>query len=237
MHKSYPLVICDETTQQYQVNEPVFLVQNNSQLHFEDASTASLQFLVFFIRRKPKDLMAHMQRIMLCYEHQEEVLLYAALADFFVALKDAGIAIKKRVLSGVSNKLSADSRQNLQVGINDYRLVKGNPYSVLTSGVMNDLAMVIQSDGAHTGLVHDPLQIARDFIEYSQLEQAQKVLEEAVLSTPERADIHNDLLELYRLTNNNDGFDKLYLALDEIHHPMKDQWNDLKAYFDKKNEK
>ncbi|NOQ17125.1 MAG: hypothetical protein GQ581_08705 [Methyloprofundus sp.] len=237
MNESYPLVICDDVIQEYHTNEPVFLVQNSPQLHFNDTSEEALKLLVFAIRKNPKDLMAHMQRIMICYEHKEEAQLYAAVADFFVVLKDAGLAIKQRMIMGVRGKLSADARQSLLDGINDNRLVVGNTYCVLTSGIASYSEMVFTPVESKVDLVHDPLQIARDYIEYSQLEQAQKVLEDAVLSDPERVEIHNDLLELYRLTNNNDGFNEIYTALSDVHHPMKAQWNDLKTYFDKKNEK
>jgi hypothetical protein len=237
MNESYPLVICDDVIDEYHTNEPVFLVQNSLQFHFNDTSDEVLNLLTFAVRKKPKDLMAHMQRIMICYEHKEEAQLYAAVADFFMVLKGAGLAIKQRILTGVRSKLSADSQQNLLAAINDSHLVVGNTYCVLTSGIENDSEMVLTPVESKVDLVHDPLQIARDYIEYSQLEQAQKVLEEAVLSDPQQIEIHNDLLELYRLTNNNDGFNEVYAALSDVHHPMKAQWNDLKAYFDKKNEK
>jgi len=237
MNESYPLVICDNVIDEYNINEPVFLVRNSLQLHFNDTSDEALKLLTFAVRKKPKDLMTHMQRIMICYEHKEEAQLYAAVADFFMVLKGVGLAIKQRIFTGVRSKLSADSQQNLLVAINDNNLVIGNTYCVLTSGIENHSEMVLVPVKSKINLVHDPLQIARDYIEYSQLEQAQKVLEEAVLSDPQQIEIHNDLLELYRLTNNNDGFNKVYATLSDVPHPMKSQWNDLKTYFDKKNEK
>lgn len=233
------LVICDEgSTLDFEKNddyEPVFLLQNNKHFCINETNEEVLKYLVFSIRRKPKNLLTHLQRIMMCYQRNNEAQLYASLVDFFMVLQDSGLAIKKRVLAGARNQLSSSSVQSLLSSLNNKGLLQGNSYSVLTPGIESSDALV--SPAAVVDAVesnHDPLVIAHDYIEYSQLEEARIVLEEAILSTPERAELHKELLELYQATRNVDAFNSMLLALSKINHPMEAQWSELNAYFNHK---
>jgi len=236
MPESYSLVISDTVRtlsfSDYGFNEPVFLLENNTQLHFHGANDEILKDLVYTIIKQPRNLLTHLQRITLCYEKNNETQLSAALMDLFVVLEEAGDAIKQRMLVGARNHLSTPLFEQLQAYLNASQLIQGNVYTVLTRGLesRNDLVLVQQNDAVNS-IKHDPLQIAREYIEYSQLEEAVKVLESAILEMPQRSEIHTDLIELYQSTNDRDGFNKMQLALAKINHPMQAQWDVLNAYF------
>ena len=57
------------------------------------------------------------------------------------------------------------------------------------------------------------------------------MLESSILTTPDYIELHEDLLELYKSTNNIDAFHEMKFALSEINHPMQAQWDALNSYF------
>lgn len=234
---SYPLVIGDNGRNQCDFDEfgriePIFLLKkNNRQLRLENVNASVLNFLVISIIRKPKSLIIHLQRIILCYEQESSDRLYAALVDFFVVLKGKGLSIKQRVLAASRKSLSPVLRQRLQIYLTDHHLIQGNDYTVLTSGIESHLDMVILAPKEEVSMELDSLQIARDYIEYSQLEEAREVLESAIVKTPKYTELHVDLLELYKLTNNSDAFYEMNFVLSEIDHPMQAEWDTLNSFF------
>ncbi|NOR81756.1 MAG: hypothetical protein GQ529_13140 [Methyloprofundus sp.] len=235
MNESYPLVTGGEVSKhvfaEFEYSEPVFLLQNNKHLHIKEVNSYMLNFLTASILRTPKDLLIHLQRITLCYEQKDEDQLYAAIVDFFVVLQGAGLSIRQRVVDGSRNHLSPLLRQRLKNYLSNYHLIQGNIYSVLTSGLESNVELVVSQTEDKGELDHDPLKIARDFIEYSQLGEAKKMLETSILASPDYIELHEDLLELYKSTNDIDAFHEMKVALIEINHPMQTQWDALNSYF------
>jgi hypothetical protein len=82
---------------------------------------------------------------------------------------------------------------------------------------------------------YDPLAIARDHIEYSQLDEARQVLEIAVLERPTRWDFQEDLLDLYRSTRDTDSFNAMFTQLIESGITLNDKWHTLNNYFKGQN--
>ncbi len=213
-------------------NEPSFLLENNKQLYFYGANDDILKHLVYTIIKQPRNLLVHLQRIILCYENNSETQLSAALMDFFIVLEGRGSAIKQRMLAGARKHLSPLLFGQLQTYLNTAQLIQGNIYSVLTPGrESNNKLILVQGNEGDKNENHDPLQVARDFVEYSQLGEAVKVLESAIIETPQRSELHVDLIELYQSTGDHAGFNKMQLALANINHPMQLQWDALSSYF------
>jgi len=237
MQENFSLVIRDELHvvdySDVGFNEPGFLLENNKQLYFQGANDAMLRDLVYTLIKQPRNLLVHLQRIVICYEKNNEVQLSAALMDLFFVLDGVGNAIKQRMLAGSRKHLSTVLFEQLQTYINAPQFIQGNVYTVLTPGwePNDDLLLVQRNASNNKREEYDPLQVARDYIEYSQLEEAVKVLELAILEDPQRTELHTDLIELYQFTNDYDGFNKMQLALENINHPMQAQWAALKSYF------
>jgi len=237
MQENFSLVIRDELHvvdySDVGFNEPGFLLENNKQLYFQGANDAMLRDLVYTLIKQPRNLLVHLQRIVICYEKNNEAQLSAALMDLFFVLDGVGNAIKQRMLAGSRKHLSTVLFEQLQTYINAPQFIQGNVYTVLTPGwePNDDLLLVQRNASNNKREEYDPLQVARDYIEYSQLEEAVKVLELAILEDPQRTELHTDLIELYQFTNDYDGFNKMQLALENINHPMQAQWAALKSYF------
>ena len=69
--------------------------------------------------------------------------------------------------------------------------------------------MIVRSSEPISTKESDPLQLAQDFIEYSQLEQARVVLEKAVKANSNSKEIHEELLSLYQSTEDFANFQKI----------------------------
>jgi hypothetical protein len=81
----------------------------------------------------------------------------------------------------------------------------------------------------------DPLELARDFIDYSQLAQAQLVLEAAVFKQPDRLELHKELLAIYRSTRDKAGFHEMFNKLTQTDFALPEGWQLLDVYFNELN--
>ena len=140
-------------------------------LNYEDF----LEKLVFSITRRPKCLITHLQRIYFCFHKNLDEQLFAAIVDFMIVLNRRGRKISRRVIMGAKPRLSADQFNTLKDYLKndtaDANLLLGNQYSILTKGMIgiNKLVKHVETKNEYS---HDPLDIARDHIEYSQLDEA-----------------------------------------------------------------
>jgi len=200
--------------------------------------TDFLEKLVFRIARKPKHLISHVQRIYYCFHTNLNEQLFAAIADFLFVLNKRGQAISWRILIGAKSRLNTDQfdvlKNYLKDEYADVNLLSGNRYSIFTRGLLgvNDMVKPFKKPDQP---VYDPLELARDHIEYSQLEEAKQVLEEAILEQPTRLDIHHELLVLYQSTRDSAGFNQMLSELTQLGVDMIDEWAQLDNYFKGRN--
>ena len=190
-----------------------------------------LENLVFEITKNPKQLITHIQRINYCYKRQNSEQLFAALSDFFRVLEHKGVAISRRMFAGVKSKLAEDRVNELHNFLEGTAELTENKYCVLGIGIIGTVNLVqqIYSSGEDE---HDPLALARDYIEFSQLEDAKRVLEKAIVEISEREALHVELLRLYKATQDSEGFHKMYDALKTLDNPMQGEWDKLNKYFE-----
>lgn len=75
----------------------------------------------------------------------------------------------------------------------------------------------------------DPLVEAREYLEYSQIEKAREVLESALLRDPQRADLHAELLDIYRSTRDRQNLRRFLSQIDPANNPLVAEWEALAA--------
>ena len=193
-----------------------------------------LERLVFKVSQSPKYLQGHLERIYYCFQEHLDEQLFGALIDLLLVLKQDGKALGKRMVAGSKARITDDQCQALNNYINnrgaESRLMLLNRYSVFAKGLLSSADMV-QLAEVSGGNVLDPLKLARDYVEYSQLDSAISVLEEAILAQPERLELHHELLSLYRSTHNAVGFNKTYNDLSQRNISLPAEWAQLNAYF------
>ncbi|MBD9356613.1 type IV pilus assembly protein FimV [Methylomonas albis] len=189
----------------------------------------TLNALVFKVGRQPKDLLAHVRRIYFCYDQHLAEQLYAALLDLLIVLDGKGSLISRRMIEASRSRLNSGQFQALHKTTG--RAQFGNPYSLFSSGITGSRELV--SSQQQTEMQHDFLELANDFIEYSQLEQAMDVLETGISLHPERADLQQALLELYKSIGNRERFQIHQQRFSDSGVALLEEWLVLAQFFDR----
>jgi hypothetical protein len=238
------LIACSDA--QNTSNKPtkfnIFLLSDADAFNFTDNKLPDngLKNIVFLVARKPKRLITHIQRIYHCYQNNLQEQLFAALVDLLVILNRRGKAISQRMIIGAKSKLSEEQYKTLKKCMTedfDVALLTGNQYSVFTKGLIGtgNLVQQIETPDKQT---HDPLDLAHDYIEYSQLAEAKDILEKAIINQPQRLELHQCLLELYQATLDTSGFTKMFNIVAGLDVSIPNDWTTLQAFFDeRKNER
>ncbi|MDD1608738.1 MAG: hypothetical protein CG439_1577 [Methylococcaceae bacterium NSP1-2] len=200
-------------------------------------SDEALEKLVFLIAKKPKCLINHVRRIYYCFQKNLNDQLFAAIVDFLVILNQQGQAISWRVVLGAKSRLTPEQFQELKGYLKDdctdINRLTGNQYSVFSKGLVGINKMIQQIEKEEK--TNDPLIIALDHIQYSQLDEAKEVLEEGILIEPERLDLRQELFDLYKLTGDSNRFHQMLAKLTRLGIIMTDDWNQLNNYFKGQN--
>lgn len=193
-----------------------------------------LERLVFQVSRKPGGLVGHLERIYYCFQHDLNEQLFGALIDLLIVLKKVGQELSKRMIVGSRSRLTENQFQTLFNQLNNSLtssdLLPNSRYSCFTKGLQSMAVSVRLSEGDGY-LEHDPLALARDYIEFSQLENAIHILEQAIFVQPERMELHDELLSLYRSTRNKTGFKRIYEELCSKSIGLPPKWQQLNDFF------
>lgn len=193
-----------------------------------------LERLVFRVARTPKYLQGHLERIYYCFQQQLNEQLFGALIDLLVVLNREGSDLCWRMMTGSKSKLKDEQFEALTQFMENNQLIPvlflSNRYSVFTKGIfsMNPLLKMADQKGDKE---IDPLKIARDFIETSQLDDAMAILEQAIMEQPERQELHAELLPLYRITSNKTRFHKIYEELSSRKLLLPPEWEQQNSVF------
>ncbi|MGZ8225358.1 MAG: hypothetical protein ACXWT3_01810 [Methylococcaceae bacterium] len=235
----FNLITCHDVNKM-QTSEliPVFSLQNADTSRILSSEVliyeGYLEKLVFLIARKPNCLIIHVQRIFYCFHANLNEQLFAAIVDFLVILNRRGQAISRRMVIGAKSRLSAGQIKVLKNYLKnhnaDINSLSGNRYSIFTKGLLGANNM-IQSVSKPDEPSYDPLEIAYDHIEYSQLEEAKRVLEKGILEQPTRLELHHELLALYQFTTDVAGFNQMSAQLTQSGIVVTEQWTDLNNFF------
>ncbi len=203
------------------------------------SSDCLYQQIVYKVLRKPKKLTFHLQRIYFTYHYGMTDQLYAGLVDLVSVLDGKGSALSYRMIKATQSLLTEVQVKALDnyLKTQNYRLLVSNQYSVCTTDIINTQPLLIINK-EEVADEYDPLSLARDYIEYSQLDSALKTLEVAILETPERQDIQLELLELLKQTKNVHALTRIRKKLTEKQWDETVEWQKLADHFaGKGNEK
>jgi hypothetical protein len=175
-------------------------------------------------------LAAHVERIYYCFQHQFNEQLFGALVDLLIILNRCGQALMQRMIMGSIPCLTENQIRTLLNHVKsdspEFDLLPFNRFSIFSKGLVSTTVMV-QLVEDFSEVAQDPLMLARASIEYSQLENATRILEQAILSQPERVELHAELILLYRSTRNEIGFNRFYQILSQKRINLPSEWNQL----------
>ncbi|MGZ8217077.1 type IV pilus assembly protein FimV [Methylomagnum sp.] len=216
--------------------EPAFSVAESNDLRFPPAYRDSFgEYFCHCIARNPRDLLSHVRRIVLARDHGADEELFPALLDLFLVLGSKGFDLRKRMLEFAKSVLAIGHyKQLLDSLAGGPKGILVVPGSLLHFGLEGGLTLIHDGD-RQPNAPRDPLVEAREFLEYSQLEEARILLEAALLLTPQRVDLHEELLEIYRSTRDEANFLQMFQELDGASNPARQKWEGLAEFFRSRN--
>ncbi|MCG8017648.1 MAG: hypothetical protein JAY97_15650 [Candidatus Thiodiazotropha sp. 'RUGA'] len=129
------------------------------------------------------------------------------MLDLFLVLGDKGESLRKGLLRKAKTILDRDLFElfvkNLKQG-----LQKNHPYPISQHSVLANffdgglsLIDVDPKSDEQPGRGVDPLELAQEELTFGEVAVAQEILENALLSSPERMSLHFGLLEIYQHTH------------------------------------
>lgn len=175
-------------------------------------SDAAWHFYSHAIQRNRYDLLSHTRRIFLAIQYKDSSFLSGAIQDLFIILKDKGRPLRIRLLKASAPYLNeneiiyfatwiksgTESEESKNYG---YNWILG---SMLSRGLLaTDNALLTQETVATTEIKLSAIEEARSYIEYGQLDLAQKTLEEALALDENNIELKEELDNLLQYTNND----------------------------------
>ena len=111
----------------------------------------------------------------------------------------------------------------------DLNELADNQYTVLSHSLIGTAQLVVKEK--NTVVQQDYLVMANDFIEYSQLDSAVEVLEQGVQKQPDRKEMQEWLLELYKSTHDVSKFKAMYKSAVQNNLNLIAGWEQLDVFF------
>lgn len=209
--------------------EPAFFVQNFSGMQVPDDGRArNAAFFAHAVARSPKNLRHHVQRINLHTVARDRTALWGALIDLLLILQGDGLALKLRMLAKAKVVLNEEQNSFLQANIKSGLQNTGDLppaiASVLHHGRRGN-KQIVRRRREDALSRRDPLIDALEHIEYGQVDEAQRTLEEALNDDPQRVALHHELLAIYRSKRDLDGLLKFYRSIAPDQNPAQEAWD------------
>ena len=199
----------------------------------DDNEDVILSRLVHLILRNPKNLLAHVQRIHFCYQKSKEIQLYAALLDLFVVLDGKATALANKMLYATRSVLAEEDFVGLKAYLQSGKMetIRDNCFAVIPA-FSPAASVLIHKEIPQGEIKHDFLQLAHSYIEYSQLEEAIGVLEQALDDEPSNIEVQQLLLQLYRSTSNVIRFKTKFSESVANNLELIPEWQELDMFFE-----
>lgn len=202
---------------------------------FEDANERQryLDQLNRKITQTPRDLHAHTQRIFMLYLQRDNPAYFGAVIDLLIALGPKGLGLKKSILAPTYGLLNRQQQgyiqQHLHSGIARTAAVPSR-YARLSPKLSSDTG-AYNHDKSRRVEGDQVLRKARYKLAMEHVDDAQALLEQALISDPSDMEIACELLELYRQYEKMDAFNSMTEQLAGSLLTAQDQWDDTARYF------
>ncbi|WP_299981912.1 hypothetical protein [uncultured Pseudoteredinibacter sp.] len=188
-------------------NLPLLAEQNDSGLHelknlSVNRGAPSYTTPVFLSRclrqqrRAPQNLRSHVQRINLCIANRDEPACYGALQDLFIILNRHGLELRQRMLKRAKPLLDSIDYLALSACLDDVAAIDKLPFSEYSLFAKASYGRRVLIQRREQNSEADPMLIYRGHMECGELEDAQKVLQQACLNGAKDIELHKELIEL-----------------------------------------
>ncbi|MDJ0941757.1 MAG: hypothetical protein QNJ00_18475 [Woeseiaceae bacterium] len=157
-----------------------------------------LAFQQHRIQRNPRDLLAHVRRVMMEVATGDAASVNGALVDLFLVLGSRGRQLRRRLLVYASPQLDPGQRrffrEHLDAGLRSADITEDIPHSRLSQQRAGSVSIVKRRDAAAS---IEAVKLARDSIAAGHDEHAQSLLEGIVERDPGNEAACRELLGLY----------------------------------------
>ncbi len=183
--------------------------------------------------REPGNLINHVRRIYLCLLRKQQNALYGAMLDLYLVLGDKGEQLRQQLLHKARELLSQQEYKlfltHHQQGLHSGQPLPASQHSVLGNFFSGGMRLV---DEQHAGRESankeiDPLELAKEELDYGDIGVAQQILEEALLKSPQRLGLHYGLLEIYKHTRSLDDLLSMRERLQDDIAIAQTAWNQM----------
>ncbi len=224
--------------------EPAFYLSECRSLQIDTrklGDNKAVGYLTRSVARRPENLLAQIQRVNIHLTQRDTEGVYGSLLDLFITLNSKGRSIRRRMLLRAKPLLTEEQFQalaeRLDTGISATDPMPLSTQSVLSKGLTGTRQLIerINDNGSET-TNRDPLEEAIEYLEYSQIEKAREILENAVLDNPSRMELHNNLLTIYRVSDDQGSFAVMLDRLNALKIPVPDDWKRLAEHFATRSE-
>jgi hypothetical protein len=193
------------------------------------------QHLAKRVRRNPRDLRAHVQRILFFIFENDANSLYAALIDFYLILGNRGLHIRKNLLNKAQPLLDQEKvnflTKHIDSGLDANVPLPPNTFSCLSRGHSGTTYIVKCNNAKPDQTGTSPLEQASALIHHKDWLTAMVVLEQALHHDPGDQDVTRELLSLYKRQHAQQAFYRTYTGLYGRCLALPQLWIDTESYF------
>lgn len=197
-------------------------------------------YLAHISAREPANLLNHVRRINLHLALKQSDPLYGAMLDLYLALGDKGGRLRHHLLQKARGLLSQERRDlfltHSQQGLKSHQTLPASQYSVLGNFFSGEMSLVTEQslDQQSADREIDPLELARQELDFGDISVAQQILEEALLQSPKRLGLHYGLLEIYKHTRSLDDLLAMKERLGDDVEIAQSAWNQMEKTLERR---
>ncbi len=179
---------------------------------FYHDSLKAWKYYSHHITRFPLDLRAHIQRLFLVLDAgMATELLAGAMQDLFIALSEKGEDLRKQMLEVVKPSLATKDIAHFETWLltGERQNFEYKVGSVLDQGLpcnAQKLVVPVQVE-EKTVSYGNAIEEAQACLEYGQVEEAQKILEDELTRDINNIDVAQELLNIYQYIRDRNAFD------------------------------
>ena len=194
--------------------------------------TAYAEYLARKIKRDPRDLRSHNQRIYLNYVLKNEDAYFGAVIDLFIALGSKGLELKLSILRPTYDLLEEEHanfiNKHLLSGIRATQFLSTHE-SRLSKGFSSTTDFLVEKSVDEK--TYSSLSTAKEKLSLGEVKSAQMILENSLEQDPDDIEIAYELLELYRNYNLAKSFTTMTIRLTGKKLAAQEKWLETEVYF------
>lgn len=183
--------------------------------------------------REPGNLLNHVRRIYLHLVLNQSEPLYGAMLDLYLVLGHKGRRLRQN-LHHKTRELLSQERLDLfsthfEAGLQPHQPLPASQHSVLGNFFTGNMRLVTEQKAEQRSVKQklDPLELAKEELNYGDISVAQQILEEALLQSPTRLGLHYSLLEIYKHTRSLDDLLSMKKRLGDKADIAEAAWNQM----------